>query len=79
MSEEEDEVIKLKENVVTRTNEHRLTRYVLRLDLLIFRRVQFWKSFLFGAGYGKQVVLSWSLIRACERNNTRRRSAIAKD
>lgn len=39
MSEEEDEVIKLKENVVTRTNEQRLSRNVLRLDLLIFRRV----------------------------------------
>lgn len=39
MSEEEDEVIKLKENVVTRTNEQRLTRNVLRLDLLIFKRV----------------------------------------
>lgn len=47
MSEEEDEVIKLKENVVTRTNEQRLTRNVLRLDLLIFRRVRFWKRFLF--------------------------------
>lgn len=38
MSEEEDEVIKPKENVVTRTNEQRLTRNILRLDLLIFRR-----------------------------------------
>lgn len=62
MSEEEDEVIKLKENVVTRTNEQRLTRNILRLDLLIFRRVRFWKSFLFGGGGGKQVVLSRSFI-----------------
>lgn len=41
MSEEEDEVIKLKENVVTRTNEWSLTRNILRLDLLIYRTVQF--------------------------------------
>lgn len=62
MSEEEDEVIKLKENVVTKTNEQRLTRNILRLDLLIFRRVQFWKSFLFGGEGGKKVVLNWSLL-----------------
>lgn len=62
MSEEEDEVIKLKENVVTRINEQRLTRNVLGVDLIIFRRFQFWKSFLFGAGGGKQVVLSCSLF-----------------
>lgn len=37
MSEEEDEVIKLKENVVTRINEQRLTRNVLRVDSIIFR------------------------------------------
>lgn len=77
MSEEEDEVIKLKGNVVTRTNEQRLTRNVLRLDLLIFRRFQFWRSFLseqegenkFEAGPSS----------ACSRSNTSRRSAISKD
>lgn len=62
MSEEEDEVIKLKENVVTRINGQRLTRNVLRVDLIIFRRLQFWKSFLFGAGGGKQVDLNCSLF-----------------
>lgn len=47
MSEEDDKVIKLKGNVVTRTNEQRLTSNVLRLDMLIIRKVQFWKRFLF--------------------------------
>jgi len=37
MSEEEDEVIKLKGNIVT--NEQGLARNILRLELLTFRRL----------------------------------------